>query len=287
MRKWIIVSVLIFLVNTSIGLPSTSAAIKVFPYTLSIDGMKVEFTRDNQPVVLNGTTVTPFRLIFERLGLQVKWKSESKQIIGESSDLTITLTVGSTKAIVNGKLVDMPAAPVIIKGLTFVPLRFVSEASGGELQVYGEEGGNNAWLLSAKQVHLNKAIMDHDLEATEKYLQQGADPTVGIGPLGPAIDSFVPFYGDDVEMVALFLEYGMNVNAREDFGGTTLLHYAVMFSRYEIVKYLLEHGADPSIESSLGTPLEIAQRSSFPEDQQNADAIAKLLQSYLDEQAKS
>lgn len=287
MRKWLIVSLLVFLVSASIGLPRTSAAIKVFPFTLSIDGKKVEFTKANQPVVLNGTTVTPFRPIFERLGLQVKWKSESKQIIGESSDLTITLTVGSIKAIVNGKLVDMPAAPVIIKGFTFVPLRFISESSGGELQVYGEEGGNIAWLLSAKQVHLNKAIMDKDLAATEKYLRQGADPTVGSGPLGPAIYSFVPYYGDNLEMVALFLEYDMNVNAREEFDGTTLLHKAVLYSRYEIVKYLLEHGADPTIDSAIGTPLEIAQSPSFPEDQQNADAIAELLKSYLDEQAES
>lgn len=283
MRKWLIVFLLLFLVSASFGLPRTSAAMKIFPHTLSIDGKKVEFTKDNHPVVLKGTTVAPFRQVFERLGLHVKWKSESKQIIGESSDLTITMTIGSTKAIVNGKLLDMPAAPVIIKGVTFVPLRFISESSGGELQVYGEEGGNNAWLLSAKQVQLNKAIMNRDLVATEKYLQQGADPTVGVGPLGPAIYSFVPYYGDNLEMVALFLEYDMNVNTREEFNGKSLLHNAVLYSRYEIVKYLLEHGADPSIESTSGTPLEIAQRKSFPEDQQNADAITELLKSYLHE----
>ncbi|OMF35144.1 hypothetical protein BK133_10540 [Paenibacillus sp. FSL H8-0548] len=287
MRRWLLVSLLVLLVSASIGLPRTSAAIKIFPYTLSIDGKKVEFTRANHPVVLNGTTVAPFRPVFERLGLHVKWKPESKQIIGESSDLTITLTVGSKKAIVNGKLVDMPAAPVIIQGFTFVPLRFISESSGGELQVYGEEGGNNAWLLSAKQVQLNKAIMRNDLAETEKYLQQGADPTVGVGPLGPAIYSFVPYYGDNLEMVAFFLEYDMNVNAREEFNGITLLHNAVLYSRYEIVKYLLEHGADPSIESVSGTPLEIAEKKSFPEDQQNADAIAELLKSYLHEQPES
>jgi hypothetical protein len=287
MKKRLIVSLLVLLVSMNVGIPYTSAAIKVFPYTLSIDGKKVEFTKGNQPVVLNGTTVAPFRPIFERLGLQVKWKSESKQIVGESSDLTITLTIGSTKAIVNDKLMDMPAVPVIISGSTFIPLRFISESSGGELQVYGEEGGNNAWLLSAKQVHLNKAIMNQDLTATEKYLQQGADPTVGVGPLGPAIGSMVPYDGDNVDMVALFLKYGMNVNAQEEFLRTTLLHHAVFYSRYGMVKYLLEHGADPSIKSALGTPLEIAQRRSTPENQQNTDAIVELLKSYLDKQSKS
>ncbi|QKS47142.1 hypothetical protein HUB94_22095 (plasmid) [Paenibacillus cellulosilyticus] len=40
-----------------------------------------------------------------------------------------------------------------------------------------------------------------------------------------------------------------------------------------------ENGAGPSVESALGTPLEIAQRHSFPENQQNAEEIEKLLKS--------
>lgn len=246
MKKMLIVITLFFMVGAGIGVETSSAATNKFPYTLFIDGKKVVFSNNNQPLIVNGTTLVPFRPIFEQLGLKVIWKSKTNQVIGESSNLNITITVGSTKAFVNYLTMNMPVAPTRINGTTYIPLRFIAESSGGELQLYGDEGNNTAWFLSEKQVDLASAVFDQDL------------------------------------MTSLFLKYGMDVNSKELFTEMTILHYAVFYGRVNTVKYLLEQGADPALNSNLGTSLEIAKRASTPELSKNQDAIIKLLTAYLE-----
>ena len=262
MKKVLIVLTLFFIVSAGIN-GETSYAAATIPYTLLIDGKKVGFSNSNQPLIVNGTTLVPFRPIFEELGLNVIWKSKTNQVIGESSQLNISITMGSTKAVVNDLAMNMPAAPTTINGTTYIPLRFIAESSGGELQLYGDEGNNTAWFLSEKQVDLASAVFDQDLSAVDKLLNNGADPTIGVGPLGPAIFSFVPFLSDNVELISLFLKYGMDVNAKELFTEDTILHSAVYHGRVNTVKYLLEQGAYPTLNSFVGTPLEIAKNSGY------------------------
>ena len=59
-----------------------------------------------------------------------------------------------------------------------------------------------------------------------------------------------------VEVVKLLLEHGANPNAR-DMYGVTPLHLAARKGHVEITKLLLEHGADPNAKEKLGgeTPL--------------------------------
>jgi hypothetical protein len=287
LRKFVLAVLIAFLFLFSVEWDNVSAAEREFPYTLSIDGEIIEFTQSNRPIILNGTAIVPFRPIFEKLGLKVTWNSSKKQIQGVSDIIKISFTIGSKKADVNGKEILIPIAPQLRNGTTYIPLRTVAESSGGQLILYGEEGGNNAWFLSAKQVGLFKAIGNEDKVMVEHFLKLGADPTVGIGPLGPSEYSITLYLNDDVEIIALYLKYGMDINYQEGFTKTTILHDAVFHGRVSSVRYLLEHGADPTIDSWLGTPLEIAQGPTFPEYSQNNDVIIELLESYLAEQEVS
>ena len=115
------------------------------------------------------------------------------------------ITVGSRTAIVNGVKQVMPLAPVVQRGVTYVPLRFVGDASGGDVELYGG-ALNVVWVLSAKQDKLFTAIMMEDLPEVERLLAIGADPTVMIGPLGP--EGFI-FANGSIPLIELFLEYGM------------------------------------------------------------------------------
>lgn len=66
----------------------------------------------------------------------------------------------------------------------------------------------------------------------------------------------------DTELVKYLLEKGANPNAKGAFGETPL-HIAVDRGYLDIVKLLLENGADPNIQSNEGnTPLHIAVISS-------------------------
>ncbi len=97
---------------------------------------------ETPPLVVNGRTMVPFRWIGEQLDAEVSFtmSEETKKVdtvsyvIGKS---TITLTIGSTTAQIKidrdvfEQTLDVP--PFIQNGRTLVPLRFVSETLGAQV----------------------------------------------------------------------------------------------------------------------------------------------------------
>lgn len=100
------------------------------PIDVYINGNKIAFTAGT-PYLENNSVLVPFRVIFEKLGLQVLWDAKTETVTGKSSDLTIALKIGSTRATVNGTVKKLTTAPVSSAGTTYIPLRFIAEATGG------------------------------------------------------------------------------------------------------------------------------------------------------------
>ncbi|MEW9697586.1 stalk domain-containing protein [Paenibacillus sp. SI8] len=94
-----------------------------------------------QPILKDGSTLVPFRKLFETLGFTVKWveTETTQQAIGTKDGLTIELTINSTTAKVNGNQVTLDIPAQIINGSTLVPLRFVAENSGYQV-TYAKDG---------------------------------------------------------------------------------------------------------------------------------------------------
>ncbi|MFC3800981.1 copper amine oxidase N-terminal domain-containing protein [Cohnella sp. GCM10012308] len=78
----------------------------------------------------SSTTLVPFKVIFESLNYKITYDAKAKTIKAVKDDTTLSLTVGSTNAYVNGKETKLPVAPKIVNGVTYVPLRFIANASG-------------------------------------------------------------------------------------------------------------------------------------------------------------
>lgn len=84
------------------------------------------------------TTFVPLRYLAERLDAEVKWVQKTKQItiIDDITGGKIILNIGSNKAKVNGKVVNVPGAPFIhTDGTTYIPLRFIAESLGATVEV--------------------------------------------------------------------------------------------------------------------------------------------------------
>ncbi len=126
----------LFLVAT-ISLTTLAAPIKVF-----LEGEPISFS--TPPVVEQGTTLVPFRAIFEKLGLSVGWEQSTQTVTGQKDGLTIKLSIGSKTAYVNGSERSLPVAPKVVQGSTLVPLRFVSEASSRDV----------AWDQATQAIHI-------------------------------------------------------------------------------------------------------------------------------------
>jgi len=101
------------------------------PIRVTVDGR--ELTMDVPPTVRNGRALVPMRAIFEALGARVSWEAQTKKITGTRGTTVITLYIGRTSAIVNGRTVPLDVPPLIINGRTLVPTRFIAENLGAQV----------------------------------------------------------------------------------------------------------------------------------------------------------
>ncbi|NEU30377.1 hypothetical protein GN156_06230 [bacterium LRH843] len=85
------------------------------------------------PFTTEGRTQVPLRFISEQFGATVNWDQATQTVTIKDGKTTIRLKIGSRNVTVNGKTITIDQAPMIQKGTTFVPLRFVSEQLGREV----------------------------------------------------------------------------------------------------------------------------------------------------------
>ncbi|NCO28029.1 MAG: hypothetical protein COS15_04620 [Caldiserica bacterium CG02_land_8_20_14_3_00_36_38] len=97
-----------------------------------------EVILDQPPIIENSRTLVPFRFIGEAIGAQVSWDASKKAVGYVFGDMNITLTIGSTTAIVNGVKNKLDVAPKILSGRTVVPVRFISETIGAKVDWNGK-----------------------------------------------------------------------------------------------------------------------------------------------------
>lgn len=96
-----------------------------------VDGRALDF--DAPPRVIDGRTLVPMRAIFEALGAEVLWDSATRTVTGIRGATTVTLSIGSTQALLSGQPATLDVPAQIFAGRTFVPLRFVGEALGADV----------------------------------------------------------------------------------------------------------------------------------------------------------
>jgi len=124
--------VLLAVVVVALIAPGTGFAQPVAPITVYVNGRVVNF--DVPPTVIQGRVLVPMRGIFESLGATVDYNPLTQQINVTDGSQNVELTVGSRQAMVNGvpEMLGVPA--FTISGRTMVPLRFISEGLGAEVQ---------------------------------------------------------------------------------------------------------------------------------------------------------
>ena len=96
-------------------------------------------TLDSPPVIKNSRTLLPIRAIIEALGGHVDWDATERKVTVILGSKTIELWIGKSIAKVNG--IDTPidasnpkVVPEIINSRTMLPLRFVTEKLGCDVQ---------------------------------------------------------------------------------------------------------------------------------------------------------
>lgn len=125
MKKFL--STAIFCLFILISKPAFAADIPVY-----IDSVKVEFT-DAAPQTVNDRIMVPMRAIFEKLGADVQWDSDTLTATAKKGDSIVSLSINNDTAKLNGKDKKLDTPPTTISDRTYVPIRFVSEALGAKV----------------------------------------------------------------------------------------------------------------------------------------------------------
>ena len=113
---------------------STVTAYGADEVAVYVNGTQV--VSDAPAEIVAGTTMLPFRSIFNALGVSddsIKWNPTSKSIEVNTGGQYIFLMIGNTGALRNDTLITLNAVPYIKDGRTFVPVRFISEALGASV----------------------------------------------------------------------------------------------------------------------------------------------------------
>jgi len=84
------------------------------------------------PLIRNGATLVPLRFVAETFGISPVWDGVFQIIDLPLGTLMVRLQVGQRYAGVDGKRVTLDAAPIILNGVTMVPLRFIAETLGAD-----------------------------------------------------------------------------------------------------------------------------------------------------------
>lgn len=115
-------------------------------FTIILDGQPVRF--DVQPRVEDGIGLAPFRFLVEKAGGKIEWTHATKTARAGVGGHVIELKIGGASARVDGRNLVLEKAPGIDRGRTIVPLSFLREALG--MDVDYDKATGNVIVKSAK-----------------------------------------------------------------------------------------------------------------------------------------
>jgi len=110
--------------------------------SIVVDGKTLQ--PDVPPIIVEGRTMVPMRIIFEELGADVTWIPESQMIRATYKEKIIDLMIDAKVLmlcnIAKGEIqrIELDVAPFIQDGRTLIPLRFISENLGYKVDWNGE-----------------------------------------------------------------------------------------------------------------------------------------------------
>jgi len=146
---------------------------------IEVNGKRINF--DVPPVIIRNRTLIPVRAVSEALGADVDWNREQPHIVtitknvnNEKINVVINLTTG--KITKNGKEVVFDVGPQVVQNRTMVPLRFLAEMFGMDVN-YDQEtkvisiSDEGPEPVSARAVSEKSVIVafDKDIERIVKF----------------------------------------------------------------------------------------------------------------------
>ena len=184
--------VLIALLLTGLSAASVKAAsgIKIYDYTTkqtaTYTGKTVKVICNNSTVsnskypaiLVNGIALVPYNEVFStsKINTDCVYNSKKGTLRISKNSKEIVMTIGSKKAVVNGKVVTLPATPVKVKYIAsnktrvLVPSRFVAEALG---LAYN-------WYSDKNKIEIKSGTIEFSYNDEDRFLYTGVQGKVSV-----------------------------------------------------------------------------------------------------------
>lgn len=141
-----------------------------------VDGKEQELI--TSPIVVNNTTLLPMRFVADQvIGAEILWDQATQTATMTKDGTTVSVTIGSKVAIIDGLEIELSAAPVVKDNTTLVPLRFLSEAFNVKID----------YNVANKTITLEKSGQN-----TDSPLPQPGQDSVGTSNQAPVASFYFP-----------------------------------------------------------------------------------------------
>ena len=108
------------------------------PYmTINGDMMEIDPGRNIAPMLQQGRTMLPIRAIVEAMDGSVDWDNDERRVIITKGDRSVTMWLDSKNIIVDGRAETIDIAPFTYNERTMLPVRFVIEYLGCQIEWIG------------------------------------------------------------------------------------------------------------------------------------------------------
>lgn len=236
------------------------------PIVLVVDGNTVE-TEEMPPIILNGRTMVPAREFFEQLGATVTWDNDAQRVIIEYDGERIILTINSRTVYIGSNSASIsPAdpAPKIVNDKTMIPVRFVAEEFGFEVEWVNETRTVRITSPDAEEVTLTNVTFSEEDELDCIFVQ---------------MDEFINpnvFRMQDPDRIVIDV-YGANATFKDgsidcDGSAVKTVRYSQHEDRFRIVADLKAEADFEVLKLKNGVEISIIKTGDeFPEEEPTDD----------------
>ena len=139
--------------------------------TVRVNGEDITFEDPEAlPKIMNNRTMLAARAFYEKIGAKVDWNGKARTVTVSKDKDKIVLTIGSNKALVNGKEVALDSAATIVNDKTYIPVRFVSEAFGYKVKYDPNEGMPIVDIFNITEKELADKLLQIEKEENYKMI---------------------------------------------------------------------------------------------------------------------
>ena len=121
--------------------------------SVNVEGKNIEFPDVKPFIDDNNRTLVPVRFVSEALGADVKWNGNLRQVTVTYNNKVIKLVIDQKTITVDNQAQEMDTKAILKESRTFVPLRFVSEAMGADVEW---DGANRTVVIKLKSKIINE-----------------------------------------------------------------------------------------------------------------------------------